>query len=208
MSVRARKACSIRGTGLCQYASMTCCPVLNLRTCAGSHISAQRPSRLDGKAPGDGENMRSVLEIQTSVPSCYNSVFSALLHGTYTLQLLPRMLMVRDTMCYLLNSSNIAGRSRSANKACGFSARLAASAIDNSAAAENKPSWLGLEGMEILLLWRVLTATSSCCAMGPWSGSASQGAKYEGLVLCLHSYLDSTMDEGTSSSLQVCLQSS
>lgn len=108
------------------------------------------------------------------VPSCDNSVFSALLHGTYPLQLLFRMLMVRDILCCLLNSSNIAGRSRDVNKACAFSARLAASAIDNSAAGENKPSCLGLEGMEILLLWRVLIATSSCCGMGPWSGSASQ----------------------------------
>lgn len=142
------------------------------------------------------------------VPSCDNSVFSALLHGTYPLQLLFRMLMVRDILCCLLNSSNIAGRSRDVNKACAFSARLAASAIDNSAAGENKPSCLELEGMEILLLWRVLIATSSCCGMGPWSGSASRGAKCEGLVLCLPSCLDSTMNEGTSSSLQVWLQNS
>lgn len=46
----------------------------------------------------------SVLEKQMSVASCDDVVSSTLPRGTSPLQLLPRMLMLRDTLCYLLHS--------------------------------------------------------------------------------------------------------
>lgn len=120
-----------------------------------------------------------------SVPSCNDSVCSALLHGTSPLQLLPRMLTLRDILCYLLNSlpTSLEG-ARVRMKPVLALCKTGSFSRDNSAAGEHKPPWLGPEGTQPLLLQRFLTAVSSCCGTGPPFGSAFQRGKCEGSCVC------------------------